>query len=74
MNSAGLEAVWQPRHIVAVARRKLPGTDLLRRLKPRFGRKGPGKPPGEAGEPALVEPNKPLPLMGGAAAPVEEEA
>jgi hypothetical protein len=57
-----------------MARRKLPGTDLLRRLRPRYGRKGPGQPPGEAGEPALVEPDRPLPLMGGAAAPIEEDA
>ncbi|HEY0148892.1 MAG TPA: hypothetical protein VGB70_07790 [Allosphingosinicella sp.] len=57
-----------------MVRRKLPGTDLLRRLKPRYGRKGPGRPSGEAGEPALVEPDRPLPLMGGAAAPIEEDA
>ena len=55
--------------------RKLPRTDLLGRLRPRYGRKGPNRPRGDAGEPALVEPDRPNPpLSGGAAAPLDEES
>ena len=55
--------------------RNLPHLDLLRRLQARYGRKGSGRPRGDAGEPALVEPDKPNPpLAGGAAAPLDEES
>lgn len=63
-------------HIARVPKRiHVRGPQVLSRLKARFRRPGSsGRPKGEDGEPALVEPDRPRPLSGGAAAPVEEEA
>jgi hypothetical protein len=70
-----VELPREPPHIVTVPKRPLVrGSKLLDRLKPRFRRRGsPGRPRPEEGEPVAVEPDRPKPLMGGAAAPVEEE-